>query len=775
MAESGGLLNALLGMGPPMMGDEPDLSPRIKKKKPKNVLRFADGTSLNIDPVKWPASRQGELQEWTDRYAKENETELSMVDIDGMEDFSTPVVNPFANTGLSGDPGGGLIKKAGNVAFNMMTGGGGIDKDHAFDMSNFTQEPQFKERDVRTALDIVGTEGGATALPAAASRAIGTARATKNPALTTTALIGTAGLGGMLGEMGMNTAEEMMGIEPRVEDPAGVFIREAAYETFGRTLFGGAQKLWRGAKSLGKHAPEAVKRRADELREFDIRPYLWQVIEPGGAVDSLRVWVSKNPITSGAFSRALEKQYDNVSKMVYKDTDVLVDKIKRAPTKTTAGTAITEGLERFDEDFVQKGTALYDDVWRQLPEDARIPWSKTAKFFEGAASTDPILGSVASPKVNQIARAFESELTDIVKLYGPKGEDISFRTIEDIGLQQARALRTAIGAKIADWTPDADLPIKELKRLYGALSDDIGAGVKLRGGPDAAESFRVANDYWSTNMKNQEDFMSEIYKALGGDPTRALDKASDLVSNNRAPSLKELRRRLGGDAPKGSREWDHFRNMVLRKHIAPSADLPDRMLWASKYKTFREGMDSEVEDLIIGKKGSASREHWDAFYRIAKEHDEIFNIHKAADPGGRFTRAELAGPSAALAGGGMIGYQGSDGNLKDTAMGAGAGLVVGLGLSVLTARSAWKLISNPDVVSIIEKAQRSPDVSMPAVIARIAGVYPSMDYEGKLAIQEYLGALTELAMPENYEATMQQSGMTPPPPVPLPTPTQAGR
>lgn len=679
-----------------------------------------------------------------------------MVDIDGMEDFSTPMVNPFANSGFSGPAESGLVNKVGNFALNMMGGGSGVPKEHAFDMSNFTQEPKYKERDVRTALDIVGVEGGATALPAAMSRAIGAARATKNPVLTGTALIGTAGLGGMLGEMGMNSVEEMMGIEPRVEKPSDVFIREAGYETFGRALFGGAAKLWRGAKTFGKQSVDAVKKRADDFREFGLRPYLWQVIEPGGAADSMREWVSKNPLTSGTVSRALEKQYDKISGMVYRDTDILVDGAKRvAPTPTDAGKAVITGLKRFNEDFVARGGALYDDVWRRLPENSRIPWDATAKFFEGSASKDPILSSVASPKVRQVARAFEEELTNIVQLYGPRGEDISFRTVEDIGLQQARALRTAIGEKIADWTPDADLPIKELKRLYKALSKDIGKGVELRGGPEAGKAFDRANKYWSENMDMQEDFMGEIYKALGGDSTRAWDAARELVTGNRTESLMELRRRLGGDAPKGSREWDRFRNMILRENVAPSASLPERVMWAQKYIKFRENMrlSPEMEEIMLGgKKG-----HWDSLYTIAKNHLEIFG-NDVASPGGRFTRAELAGPAATLAGGGILGYQSSDGDTMSTVQGAGTGLLVGLGLSAITARSAWKLVSNPDIVKIIEKAQRTPDISTAAVVARITGVYPSMDYEGKLAIQEYLGALTELAMPENYEKQWSRAG-----------------
>jgi hypothetical protein len=477
-------------------------------------------------------------------------------------------------------------------------------------------------------------------------------------------------------------------------------------------------------------------------------------------------------------SRSLEKQYDAISKRVYKDTDVLVKGALRAPSQPTTGGAIVSGLERFDKDFMARSTAYYDEMWRHVPEDARIPWKKTAEFFDTSASTDGILGSMASPKVRQVARAFEDELTDVVKMYGPQGQDISFRTVSDISLQQARVLRTAVGERISSWTPDPDLPIKELKRFYGALSADIEAGVKLRGGPEAPAAYKAANDYWHKNMSSQEKFMTEINNALGGDATKAWDKARDLVERNRYDSLVELKRRLGGDAPKGSREWDHFTSMVLRENIAPSAALPDRVLWAGKYTQFREGLAPEVEDLLIGKMGDAKRAHWDAFYRVAKEHDEIFRVMQNSDPGARYTRAEMMGPMAAMGGGalapgaagGILGYQGSEGDPSAAVTGAAAGMMVGLGLSALTARSAWKLVSNTDIVKIIEKAQRTPDVSMPAVFARLAGVYPSMDYEGKLALQEYLGALTELAMPSNYEQTMQQSGMTPPAPTPLPSP-----
>jgi hypothetical protein len=262
------------------------------------------------------------------------------LDVEGMEDpFNTPV-NPYANIGIGGPPEGGFMNKAGNVAANMMTGGTGVERtpgvNPLLDFGRMTQEPKFKPSEIRLATDLAGTEGGAMGGAAAGARA----GSPLGPWGELGGAVLGAGVGGVTGNQGADISQRLMGVQPREESPLHVAAREASYELFGRGVMGGIGKLWRGARAFGKYDPLAVKERAAKFTEQKIKPMLFQVVEPGGVADSVRLWVAKNPFTGRAYRNALEKQYNALAENVYKNTDVFVENAMRAPTPTIAGKSV---------------------------------------------------------------------------------------------------------------------------------------------------------------------------------------------------------------------------------------------------------------------------------------------------------------------------------------------------------------------------------------------------------------------------------------------------
>jgi hypothetical protein len=404
---------------------------------------------------------------------------------------------------------------------------------------------------------------------------------------------------------------------------------------------------------------------------------------------------------------------------------------------------LKQGAKDFNDTFFKKASDLYDEVWRNVPEDTLMPWTATRKFFGEAASTNPLLASVGSPKIRQVAKAFEENL-ETAKYY------------KNIDLETMRKLRTAVGEKIRDWTPDADLPIKELQGLYRALSDDIMVGVEKNGGPGALDALKKANAYWAENMDNQETIMKSIYNALDGDSAKVFDRAYGFINGNNLESLQELQKRMAGTPG----AWDKFRNMALRKNIAPSsAGLKDKVLWSEKYTNFRDKIaDPEIEDMMFGAVGTKERRGWDSLLDIAKNQDEILRVNKNGDVRSRFTSAEMYGPLTMGAGGGaLLGYQqNQDQGASGAATGAATGVVVALGLSAISARSMWKLVSNQDFVETLMKIEKKKDIPLTSAAARIVGTYGSLDYEGRQTLMEYVAAMKELVNPSTYEE--QQTG-----------------
>lgn len=82
-----------------------------------------------------------------------------------------------------------------------------------------------------------------------------------------------------------------------------------------------------------------------------------------------------------------------------------------------------------------------------------------------------------------------------------------------LNYQGIKDLRSAIGEQLNGGILPADISQKELKTIYGALSDDLASSVRNAGGPQAAAAFERANTYYGLVSQRRE----ELARILGGD------------------------------------------------------------------------------------------------------------------------------------------------------------------------------------------------------------------------------------------------------------------
>jgi hypothetical protein len=701
----------------------------MAEKNSTNKLYFDNGMSIPVAPGDLHNERH--LQWFVKKYEDENGAQLVQSDIDGYPDLADKLVAPLTELGIGGplmEGGKPSIKNmAGNMLANQLTGGGG-------GMFQRIQEPKFKASQIRSITDLAGDISGPTAAAAAFNKA--TAAAPLSPSMRLGGSVLAAGGGGLLANMGMDKLQTAMGVRPKIEDPLHVFAREAIMEGIGRGFFGGLRRFGRWARVGGRvPEPEVVAKRAAEWLDLKIKPRVFQVLDRGGLGDAMTKWMGRNPLTSARYYEMMDEQFETAAKALVKDTEVAIEGVMRTPTATTAGQATEYGMNRFTSNLLSTWETIDDAVWARMPagKEAVMPVTETMAFLGDAGSNHWLFRHVGSPKIRALANAFNKNLVDPIQVATPQGLQVALHNVKEMPIADVRKFRTAIGKMIADWEPGAKYTVDEMKKLHSKLGNDVTAAINKQGGPDALKIHEANNEYWSSNMRNQETLMKSIVNSLGADPAKAWSSVKNAVKGNQYKTVNELMERLG----EGSDEWKHVRNMIVRSNVTPSTPLPGRPMFPDAYVAFRNTMERDMTDLVFGKSGKF-REHWDNVYKLAeslkRQEPESF---------ARFTLTEMAGPTAALGAAGGLQGMSSDSPYKGAAIGA----LFGVGLSVMTGKAAWRLLMSESYVKALQRTINEPLVSIPANIIRIGAIYPSLDLAEKEALMEFFGTITAMTEP----------------------------
>jgi hypothetical protein len=710
---------------------------------PENIVRFANGEQSKVIPDKFPEGMFNSPESLLTYYQEKAQklgTKVELLDVEGFPRYEHQI-DPLAKAGITGPPEEGLKNKIANFVANQGISalqGPPMPGDMAESPLSAFQQPKVSAPALRAATEIAGEVPAM--FGAEQGFKIGLSRG--RPLLGTAA---GAAIAGLAGNQGMDWLQEKMGLEPKRENPVWVAIREPLAELTGRRIFGTLPALYRRFRAFGQKVdPKAVASEIADYNQLNIKPMVAQVLGRGGIGDSVTGWMAKNPFTSGKLHDILDKQYRQAVESV--TSGLLLPATRELPTGTTTGAAIQRGLERFDDDFIKKSSLLYEDVWSKIDENAPIPWKSSREFFQEAGSTNPLYRHFGSPKVRALAQEFEGQFVKKYQKELPGGGLALLEKVDNVDLETMRNIRTLVGEAIRDWTPGADYKIKEMQKLYGALSDDIRSGVKLRGQEGALESFDAANAYWNKHMSKQETIMKTIENAMGQDPKKLWDHVSSLTNRGYETTLKELRSRLGP----GSEEWDRFRKMIIRENLITGSRITDknpRGLFPEKFVEFRDKIDSdEVADMIFGSPGTKMRKKYDAIYDISVKLDSVLKAQEK-NPFTRFTSAEALGP---LAMGGFVGvgtYTSSEGDTSSTVRNVGLALLGGVGLSAISSRSALRLLSSDEFATTLARALQEPSSSLPANLTRLGGTVATMDAEEKEAMIEWLAAVSEISRP----------------------------
>lgn len=386
-----------------------------------------------------------------------------------------------------------------------------------------------------------------------------------------------------------------------------------------------------------------------------------------------------------------------------------------------AGRTVGRGL--FDDGgfvsrFKAKSNQLYGAMDAKVPAATPVPASNTYQYLSNANK-----GVAGAPEMS--TRMF---VDDVLQ----KDADAFFADVYTNGGSIPYAALKKFRTKVGDALADPDLIGSEqratMKRLYGALSEDM-ADIAKRAG--AEKEFKRANDYYSAGTKRIEDFFDSLDRKVSGED---IYKAVLGDSPQSATKILTLKKSLTPD------EWAYVRRTFVTRMGRPVASAAGEGGPGFSPATFLTNYEKAKRN------GVATAIFGNGQFR--KDLDEVAkytsNLRASADI--------LANPSGTAARGltasvmfGALGLPGSA--VVGATLGGGAGAVTGaavaatgIGGAVLANKQIAKLLNSPQFVHWLAQSARVPPARLPGHIARLTTIAGN-DPELAEALAEYATAI----------------------------------
>lgn len=416
-------------------------------------------------------------------------------------------------------------------------------------------------------------------------------------------------------------------------------------------------------------APRAAARNANIMSQAGVDPSVGQV---GGtaakvAEGALRV----APGSSGVSADIAARQADQLGERVAQLAPRVVDE--------EAGKAVERGINEFVRGADGGGGrmavsgGLWDRLDQLVPDTTIVDMPQTRAIIAELRGTGRLAQDFANPIVKR-----------------------AHATIEEFGdsmpYEELRGLRSFIGGKLGGSELISDVPKAELRRLYGALTDDIRA---VAGGVDGGEqAFTRANTYTRALHDRIDSTLAPILKRTTPEKLFAAVKRSDPTT------LVKLRRSLTPT------QWRTVVDGVvsdLGTAVASKQDATGELFSPETFLTQWTKLGRSTRRALFGGRG---------FERMERDLNNVAeaanlmrrNAEMVANPSGTARASGLSGASATAATALMTGHVGVASAVVGTMAGFNA-----------TARMfAW-----PPFVRWLSVATNSAPSRLPVLLSRL--------------------------------------------------------
>lgn len=452
-----------------------------------------------------------------------------------------------------------------------------------------------------------------------------------------------------------------------------------------------ASALTRGAVRGGEAGRKALQDTISDFAAAGTTPSVGQGTQ-SRALRAAETTLSRAPGGAGPMVRAAERQADEIGSKIAQYADDLAPKT----SPTAAGRAIEQGIAGpggFVDRFKAKAGQLYDAVDQFMPADTPVPLKATQKFLERVAA--PVKGAekvseeMSNPRLVSIGKALSDDLA------GNNGV---------LPYEAAKALRTKIGDVIANTGLMSDVPTGELKRLYGALSQDIR--VQAANDPKAAATLRRAENFYRAGRDRLERVEAVVDRA--GGPEKIFQAATSGTREG-ASTLRSVMQSL---KPEESRV---VASAVVRRlgRANPSAqnDIGD-VFSTERFLTNWNGMSPEAKSALFGRMTPQFRANMDKIAKVASNLREGSGVFK--NPSGTAQALSNQTTSASIALAALTGNMGA----------AATGVTIVGGANGLA-----RVMTNPRVVAWLAKQTELPKGAFISQVNNLANAAKRNDDE----------------------------------------------
>lgn len=278
----------------------------------------------------------------------------------------------------------------------------------------------------------------------------------------------------------------------------------------------------RGLRGDQKAAQEAF----DTLQKSGVTPTVPLVAEGGGA-RIIASGISKIP-GGNKINKAIQKANEQIRARI---EDIAGT---GAPRIEQTGRVVKKGIEGFTNRFKDNAEKLFNKI--TIADDVPVNVSNTKQVLDDI-----------SPEIAGAEGLRELLASDLVA-----GASKILAQVDELPFDSLRKLRTQVGRKLSSTDLIADAPRAELKRIYGALTEDLKVAADAAG---LSKEFSRANKFYSAGITRVDDFLEGLTKKL---PENIIPK---LISSGKegATDIRALRKSLNPD------EWAQVSKTVLKR------------------------------------------------------------------------------------------------------------------------------------------------------------------------------------------------------------------
>lgn len=348
------------------------------------------------------------------------------------------------------------------------------------------------------------------------------------------------------------------------------------------------------------------------------------------------------PVTGGIIQKAAQESIDELALAVERRSA----QMGPATSRADAGQAVQRGVQAFTTQVGHTATRLYGQLHRIFPGTTPVPATNT---LQTVGDVTAALGQMPQTSHALTPALFRAIGDDLAANGTP-----SFATLS--------RLRTEIGKKLSDPMLVDDVGRADLKRIYGALSQDMRTALAQQ--PDALRLFDISSNFY----RNQMQFIEGSFQKLAqhGVTPEALFGWATSEGRVGATRLAALRRAMGDN------EFGNVSAVVFKQLGSNGGNAPFDP--ATFIRNWEKGLSSPAKRVLF-----------DPDYTEAV--DRIALISKAMQQTGALANtSRTAGTAQLLTWIGAIG--------GSVVGGPVTGTVAGIGTAIVSQATASKLLTS---------------------------------------------------------------------------------